>query len=793
MPDGVWHRLGLVVDGIEGTFTSYVDGVPVQQNTGLTLDGRWALDQVALLFADEDQENAAGFVNSVQLRPEAMSAADLAALGGPTAAGIPRPLPPTLRLVRPNGGESFAAGSTQTVAWAASEPSGAVQVDLYRDDIFFRTLGQTPMLASNFVWRIHPRIGDGTNYRVRIQSLSFPAVEDASDAPFTIFGSGPPVSPMFDQPLQTNGGFESLLAGWQTVEGQPVVLNSAQSKGAPYAGTRFLHGGLHGAGSSTVRQDIDLLAAGFTTADLDAGAPLDAEAWLRNWYSAGTFDDQVFYRVAFLDERGAELSSVRSLIAGNNAWTRRTLTGLLPPGTRHLRLEVVARHRRDADNDSMADDLVVRLQEAPFPATPQITKLPMLQDVRSNAMTLFWETDGNLATHAVEWGRDSVTEQTFSRVETLQIDATHFVQRATLTGLETGTRYVYRVRSGTNATPVFSFRTAPRRDTPFAVAWWADNHDGTSILRTHLSNALARGVDFLAAAGDMVNSGTQLLEWHNRWFKPLEHLNCAQTRPVLLTRGNHDGEHPLPYAYSALPGNEAWFAFDYGNSRFIFLDTEATTGASPEQYAWLVAELSRPETQRAAFRIACFHKPPWANLWNGGGYTGETFVRTDWVPLFERYNVDLTISGHAHNYNRGQSNGVTYTITGGGGGYLDFERVYYWPVFTVEYSLYHFCRMEVRGDTLTWQAIDNNNQIIDATTLRSRVPRVTLQNVAPTAGTLRLTVSGKPGVSYVVDASSDLSTWTPTATNTIPLTGGTTATNAVSASAAHRFFRARAP
>ena len=135
---------------------------------------------------------------------------------------------------------------------------------------------------------------------------------------------------------------------------------------------------------------------------------------------------------------------------------------------------------------------------------------------------------------------------------------------------------------------------------------------------------LAHGPDLICVAGDMVNSGNVLSEWHDYWFKPLEHLNFAQTRPVIFARGNHDGEHALAYAYSTLPGNEAWFAFDYGNSRFIFLDSEMDTGGSPEQFAWLQAELARPETQRAAFRIVCFHRPPYANLWNGGGYTGET-------------------------------------------------------------------------------------------------------------------------------------------------------------------------
>ena len=67
-----------------------------------------------LLFADENQENAGGFVNSVQLRAEAMTDADLAALGGPSAIGLQPPAVPVLTLLSPNGSEHFPAGSTQT-------------------------------------------------------------------------------------------------------------------------------------------------------------------------------------------------------------------------------------------------------------------------------------------------------------------------------------------------------------------------------------------------------------------------------------------------------------------------------------------------------------------------------------------------------------------------------------------------------------------------------------------------------------------------------------------------------
>jgi len=410
--DGTWNRLAVVVDGVVGTLTSFINGAQAQQVGGPTVDGRWSLGPTVLLFADENQENAAGLVNSVQLRSEIMSAAEIAALGAATAAGIPLPTPPSsIQVVSPNGGENYQAGTSQPISWTAVNPSGLVQIDLYRGSTFFQSLAQVALSQSNLVWAINPALGDTNNYRIKLTAVGYPAVNDSSDGDFSVSGSTGTLNPLFGQPLQTNGGFELLFANWQTVAGNPVVLTAAGGKGSPHGGTNFLHGGINTAASNAiVRQVIDLIALGFTTNDLDTGAVLDAEAWLRNFYGAGTFDDQVFYRVGYLDGAGQELSAVRCMIAANDTWLQRNLSGLVPAGTRRLRLEIIGKRRRDADNDSMADDLIVRLQK-PFPLpTPKITKLPMLQDVRSDAMTLIWETDGNLARHYVDWGRSNVTD-----------------------------------------------------------------------------------------------------------------------------------------------------------------------------------------------------------------------------------------------------------------------------------------------------------------------------------------------------------------------------------------------
>ncbi len=99
-----WHRLALVVDLVAGTYTSYIDGTQVQQLTGQSVDGRFALYTSDdpdpfdwfLLFADETDASEMGevLVNSFQFQDRALSGAEIGALGGPTALGIGVEPPP---------------------------------------------------------------------------------------------------------------------------------------------------------------------------------------------------------------------------------------------------------------------------------------------------------------------------------------------------------------------------------------------------------------------------------------------------------------------------------------------------------------------------------------------------------------------------------------------------------------------------------------------------------------------------------------------------------------------------
>lgn len=95
-----WHRVALAVDlsgpGPAPIVAKFIDGVKVgEQTLGEGMDRRWSLygsagaTNYALLFADNDGDNALMYVNSVQFRNGRFSDADIVALGGASASGIP--------------------------------------------------------------------------------------------------------------------------------------------------------------------------------------------------------------------------------------------------------------------------------------------------------------------------------------------------------------------------------------------------------------------------------------------------------------------------------------------------------------------------------------------------------------------------------------------------------------------------------------------------------------------------------------------------------------------------------
>lgn len=128
---------------------------------------------------------------------------------------------------------------------------------------------------------------------------------------------------------------------------------------------------------------------------------------------------------------------------------------------------------------------------------------------------------------------------------------------------------------------------------------------------------------------------------------------------VAGTLGNHDVEvQGGRYEFSALGMPRAYYTRRVGKVQLFLLNSNSL---GTTQTRWLRRALA---ASTARWKIAVFHHPPYTC----GGHGGSESVEERWVPLFERYGVQLVLSGHDHNYQRfARRRGVVYVVHGGGG------------------------------------------------------------------------------------------------------------------------------
>jgi 3',5'-cyclic AMP phosphodiesterase CpdA len=283
----------------------------------------------------------------------------------------------------------------------------------------------------------------------------------------------------------------------------------------------------------------------------------------------------------------------------------------------------------------------------------------------------------------------------------------------TLSGLEPGAEYGYWIASlGYPLAAAGSFRTAPPAEAAsFTFAAFGDTRSGDKAHRRIADAMLAVLPDFALHTGDLVAYGSQASEW-DRFFE-IEHGLLASV-PLFPSPGNHEQNAARYFDAFVLPGNERWYTFEWGNARFVSLQIDAIVpfGKRSEQVQWLEATLAA-NTQ--PWLIVWFHLPPFDS------YTKtdlSSAVRTNLIPLFERYHVDLVLSGHSHNYQRSNVNGITYIVTAGGGAELN-PLPAAGPELEAGFSGNHFVRFQIDGTALTAQAITIDGAIVDEFTLSS--------------------------------------------------------------------------
>lgn len=238
--------------------------------------------------------------------------------------------------------------------------------------------------------------------------------------------------------------------------------------------------------------------------------------------------------------------------------------------------------------------------------------------------------------------------------------------------LDPATRYAYRVilegDEGEQTSPVGAFRTAPSADEPVRFAIIADTQwqwDGVNRVQLVGEGLASDGdaFDFILHAGDLVESPTPRY-WGHFFSSMSGVLLEAAFIPVL---GNHERNSRTYYELFTLPPgggrmDKRWWALEYGDVVVVGLDTNVSR---PADYIAQVDFLRDKLSGDHQHRFVVLHHPVYSSdAIYGPGMEG---LQNLFHPVFSELGADIVFSGHAHNYERIERDGVTYLTVGGGG------------------------------------------------------------------------------------------------------------------------------
>ncbi|MDY0746321.1 metallophosphoesterase family protein [Paucibacter sp. R3-3] len=345
--------------------------------------------------------------------------------------------------------------------------------------------------------------------------------------------------------------------------------------------------------------------------------------------------------------------------------------------------------------------------DAPL-ATPPVAGLHLQFGAdASSQVVVSWHTLQPARNPRVVLGRpDGKFEQTVQAETVSYTDAKAgqivYAHHAKIHRLQPLTSYLYgALHEG--ATPEFgTFRTAPRGRAPFTFTSFGDQGTPTlgkrfvppagvslpnpPFVNDNLGSPAAgdttAGVERLQPLFHLFNGDlcyanlaeNRVRTWWDFWEN---NSRSARNRPWMPSPGNHEnelGNGPIGYqayqTYFSVPEASGqteltrglWYAFTAGSVRVISIandDVAYQDGGNSyvrgysagAQKVWLEKELATARSNRDVdWVVVCMHQVAisTADKFNGA----DLGIREEWMPLFDRYGVDLVVCGHEHHYER---------------------------------------------------------------------------------------------------------------------------------------------
>lgn len=287
-----------------------------------------------------------------------------------------------------------------------------------------------------------------------------------------------------------------------------------------------------------------------------------------------------------------------------------------------------------------------------------------------STMTIHWITDKEQKNNTVAYREDEKKDWIFGVGHTIAFpeNDSYLIHIVELTQLNPDAIYQFKIGNQEN---FYKFRTMPHNlEKPIRFVVGGDMyHDSLDTLEKTSRQAAKQNPMFALVGGDIAyaysSTGLKKKEKPDRWLEFL--ISWKKTMvtpdgimiPIIPTAGNHDVNQSftLPqekaiYFYSlfAMPGAIGYNLLDFGGYMTVFLlDSGHVNPVSGAQTEWLNQALRN--RVGIPHKFALYHVPAWPSVRDFSDNTG-VLIRSHWVPLFEKYGLNVAFENHNHAYKR---------------------------------------------------------------------------------------------------------------------------------------------
>jgi len=312
-----------------------------------------------------------------------------------------------------------------------------------------------------------------------------------------------------------------------------------------------------------------------------------------------------------------------------------------------------------------------------------------------------------------------------------------YLHSVSLNDLQPNSKYTFSIFKNGSESKNYYFVTPPKKGETFKLLFGGDSRSDRKKrqeINASIQTYFAKNSDVMALVhgGDFISNGYSWKQW-DAWLEDYQMtiLNDGRILPIVPTRGNHEMRsnlfNKIFFWKKGLSMRSNYFVTRFGELSLFTLNTNISHGGM--QRAWLNRVLNE-ESKSQKWLVANYHRPAYPAVKKSGR------AKKHWVPLFEKYGVDLVFESDGHTLKRtvpifqekrNDKKGIVYLGEGGLGVNLRKQKMqdkWYFQSPGYAKSAYHFFSLDVSRKKLKVDVISPTNlKILDSLSFNPRKNR----------------------------------------------------------------------